>query len=187
MEYRRRTRSTIGNAYPHEVREVADEAVQFHDDDGTITCSVGGKRHRLRRPKLGEFRRLRETQVQIEDDVRAAADPFRDELSDLDRRAVEATEDGRVDEARSLRDEWRTVNDKALVEIEIVRARWVRSVFAVLSDIKLPEPDDDDPAADLEPWMVSATLPAAFVYHWRHRPLALGGLAAAMAEARDQT
>lgn len=148
---------------------MADEELKLRDD-GTVTCTVAGKRHRLRRPTMGELRALREAQVACEDDVVDAFAPFRQRLADLDAAANEADE---ADEARAKRKEWRETNAEALAAIEGARVGWVREVFTTLSKVDLP---DDD--ADLEPWMASADLAAMLIEHWRSVPLARGATVA---------
>lgn len=157
---------------------MADEPVRLNDD-GTVTCSVGQKRHRLRRPTMGELRQLRESQVQVEDDVQETFTPYREQLGELDAQM----DDAEGDERRALRSQHRKVNDAALVEIEAVRAGWIREVFAVLAK-PLPEPSDDDPAAELEPWMVAPELAVTLVGHWRAVPFHRGSSDPAESQAQ---
>lgn len=149
---------------------MSDEAVDFRPD-GTITCTVGEKRYRLRRPLLGELRTLLESLAQSDEDALDVIDTYRDELEELA---------GRVDaedrtERRAARRERRGVLGKQTREVEAIRAVWIREAFALLAKPALPDPATDDPTDGLEPWMVGVEIAVSLAAHWRAVPAGPGG------------
>jgi hypothetical protein len=139
--------------------------------DGTIGLTIAGQRHKLRQITLGELRRFRDlyndAQAEVTDYDELDARPA---LVDLQNKVKAAkTRDTRAKHRKTLND----LNDKRDRFVQAQWAGWWREVIATLSDKKLPDPDTDDPADGLEPWMVDSprAIPTLFG-HWRAVPLA---------------
>ncbi len=157
---------------------MSDQMVKFNDD-GTVTCTVAGKRHRLRRPNMGELRRLRELSTAVDDDVSAVLDPHRERFAelraDIARLEVAAESgDATPGELSELRREQQHLNNKLLPEMEAIRAAWIRDVFTTLADPPLEASTTDDPSDGLEPWMVEPTIAGLLQVHWKAVPLDRG-------------
>lgn len=130
--------------------------------DGTIALTIDNERWRLRRPKLGEFRTLRDA-VRDRDDERVrilakypALDPLdKDKASDEDKR----------DRALEIAERSRAMNDA----IEALNVEWVLLVLVTLGDGDPPEADD------LPSGTEEAEFVMALMNHWRSVPLRSGG------------
>lgn len=136
--------------------------------DGTVRAIIGDRVHRLRRPKIGEFRRLREHQQEINDELSErslAAQQRAREMND----ELKAAE-GDADALRRLRTEDRALSREIRERAEQLRIDWVRHVFELLADRPLPEDPDD-----WESYLLDPNLPADLVTHWQTRPLRSGG------------
>lgn len=143
---------------------MADDLLKY-EDNGTITCSVGGTRYRLRRPKVGELRRLWEGWEEGNDDTIAHIEERAAEVAALDKILDGDDTIAKLDarkERRGIQTEIRFAN-------QAVWAGWARDAFATLGDGKLP--DDDE---QLEPWLLTATTGLDFIRHWQKVPKASG-------------
>jgi hypothetical protein len=139
--------------------------------DGTIGLSVGGQRHKLRQVTLGELRRFRDgyngAQAEVTDydelDARPALVDLQAKVKAAKTRETRAKHRAKLDEINNNRDRF----------VQAQWAGWWREVIGTLSDKTLPDPDPDDPADGLEPWMVDSprAIPTMFG-HWRAVPLA---------------
>lgn len=102
--------------------------------DGTASVTFDGDTWRLRRPKFGEFRELREALHGVQD-IELEANTLPEVDGDDDRRQAHLAQ----------RD--------ALVGLDEVHARWVNRCFAMLGDSALPvewevRDGDDKPVGD---------------------------------------
>lgn len=125
--------------------------VRIPDDQGRVKSE-----HRCRRPKLREYRELRN---RLEDITREANDK-RQELTDLQTRM-----EAEGVELEPLNRELSDILDW-LAERSVP---WIREAFAMLAENPLPEDEGDWP-----PWLVSQEIPIQMVRHWRSVPLASG-------------
>ncbi len=137
------------------------------EPNGTITCWVGETRHKLRRPTVGDLRRLWEGW----EDTAVAVDRVDEtDSARIDTLAKKSDDPGSTPakraEARAQRHELVRGNR---AEKQTLWAKWIRDVFATLSGETLP--DDDD---DLEPWMLTVSVGADFLRHWQTVPKASG-------------
>lgn len=135
------------------------------EPNGTVTAVLEGKRVTLRRPKLGEFRKLRELLHDSQDRLYAMAEAVKEAGSALEAEAdaaesVEAVTALR--EVRRLDREYTTANEDDTVA-------WMRATFDMLADSPLPADDD------LPLWAADGTTVAALITHWRSVPLDRGG------------
>lgn len=155
-------------------------------NNGTVRLTVGGKLYRLRRPKMGEFRQLREAIQEVNDEIEAKARALQHEATLIDRQVLEllglpADADGEAvadaerqlpmvaEEITKLRSEARQHGRQFTDEAEAARLGWAHQVLLTLSQ-------DGAPALeDLEPWMATARWWASLLAHWQSVPLGLGG------------
>jgi hypothetical protein len=132
--------------------------------DGTITLTVDGNRTRLRRPKMGEFRDLREALRQRDDDrlrVIAKHPP----LEDHDTEGDEATDDEKLERVLAIQGRSRAMAD----EVRELNLAWVELVLSTLAE-KEPPPRDDWPSGTDEDKFLTDLME-----HWRSVPLRSGG------------
>lgn len=129
--------------------------------DGTIALSVDGDRLRLRRPKLGEFRMLREA-VRARDDERVRILAKYPALEAIDK---DASDEDKRDRALELAERSRSMNDA----VEALNVDWVMLALTTLADGEAPEPDDLPSGSE------SAEFVMSLMDHWRSVPLRSGG------------
>lgn len=129
--------------------------------DGTARLTIDGKGWVLRRPKLGEFRKLR-TLAQERDDARQDAVAG---FVDLPDPGKDAPAEERTTYLRALRDRGRALEDLT-TDLNIA---WMVAAFAMLADDDVP-PSDDWPAG-----LQQSEAMAALLDHWRQVPLRSGG------------
>lgn len=136
------------------------DGIELHKD-GTATLSIDNQRWRMRRPKLGEFRKIRELMHRREDErLRLIAEnPAIDELDkDADTEAKLAYTNEVNERARGITD--------AIVELNI---EWLTEVFTMLCDAEPPPPDDWPSGLEQNDTI------DRLVKHWREVPLRSGG------------
>lgn len=149
-------------------------------NSGLVRLHIGDRRYRLRRPFMGEFRRIREAFLEVNDelsdlamDVQLQGTRIRDRVAELNQRQIGAdaplTSD-ELDELKKLRQEDRTIARGLTARREELYQQWLTDVFAVLS-MDGPLPGDDTS----EPWLLDPQFIAELVRHWQTRPLARGG------------
>jgi len=145
--------------------------------DGTISIRLATT-HRLRRPKLKEYRKLREDFYAVNDQIGTSAASYRDEGQRLDAavQALTNDDDGAArtdlsteerDAVRGLRRESRELVDRMLDEQGDLRLGFFRQVADLLADVALE--DDDE-----EAWMLGPDLLVQFFEHWMTVPLGRG-------------
>lgn len=142
-------------------------------NDGTLRVHIGGKRWALRRPKVGEYKRLRELRYEVEDaklvNLRDALLPDEpdDEENPTKRRL------GRMDNELASRQRGRD----ATAANEKLERDWLVAVFdgdperelKGLADKPLPTDEDDWPL-----WLTQPDFASQLFTHWRSVPLARG-------------
>lgn len=142
---------------------------------GLIRVWVAGERFRLRRPFMGEFKRLRLALEDIGEEVNdqrlVAERAGRDVIADMNAwNAQDPTPDpdATAEHERGLRAKSRATAVAFNDAVDEARIGWWRDVFATLSL-------DGAPAEDRWPsWALDAQLPQQIVTHWRSTPLGRG-------------
>lgn len=130
--------------------------------DGTVLLHVDGEVYRLRRPKVGEYRKLKERRSIVQDEAlanlqkAAAAEPP----------PVKDEKDTAASLERALQQ--RTLQRAAGDANEQLERDWFAEVADMLCDRELP-PQDEWPN-----WLGQADLAASLFQHWRTVPLASG-------------
>lgn len=140
---------------PDEIREweldpMGYVIVRLLDDKGQVAST-----HRCRRPRLREYRELRND---LEAITREANDK-RNELAELQKQLEDPDSD--VD----------SINQELADALDWLAERsvpWIQRAFDMLADRPLPEPDE------WPPFLVSQEIPLQMVRHWRSVPLASG-------------
>lgn len=162
-----------GRTTPKKPKAVADGDDGFEmRKDGKCVLTVRGETHRFRRPRLGEFRELREKLYERDDESLRLTAALNDSVRARDDDAkpddaAERSQSERLQESleakKALRDLDRAVS--ALTEA------WMVDALELLKedeDAEIPPPDDWPPE------MAETSFVAELVNHWRHRPLAPG-------------
>lgn len=142
------------------------EGYEFHKD-GTATLHLEGRRYALRRPRLGEFKVLREAYHEVQD----RSDQLREEAGAASaalRVAIEADPTGEDDATRAATVHAKATSRRVTMAIEHLAVDWLRQTHELLGDHKLP-PDDE-----LPPWMEEGANISDLFTHWRTRPLPRG-------------
>lgn len=136
---------------PREKRS-ADEPVESFDlcDDGSVVIAFDGTSYRLRRPNIGQFRKLRELLYEVQDaPIHLAAElpprPEGDDLAELDA--------------------WKEANRAAGARIESLRFGWIREVVATLCSTPLPGEDE------LPVWLGTDSIVTDLLTHWSKAPI----------------
>lgn len=127
-------------------RRMAEDKFDASNADGRIRMTLDGTAYVLKRPKIREFRKLRETLVEIS--KRAGA-------TDED---AEAASRGKIDVA-------------TIVEREDEMLTWWAEVFGMLEEKGQPLPDPDD----LPLWLLGPTIVPDVMNAWLSRPAHPGG------------
>lgn len=151
-------------------------------NNGTVGLSIDGRRFELKRPKVGEFARLRESYLRMLDELGEMAEDdvarirvIEERLEVLkprrERTEGEPLTDDEEAEFRKLRAESRTILRDQQERASHDRLQWFREAFdaLVLRGGSLPQNDDD-----LEPWLAAADFQSKLVVHWMSVPLARG-------------
>lgn len=136
--------------------------------DGTVLCVIEGDRIRLRRPKIGEYRKLEERLDQLDDERLsvsvARADASR-RLAEIQMAATSDDAEGNVAETlQSARAALREILQRA----ESLNLEWLNEAFVMLGDKSLP-PLGELPASFLDPELIRDLRK-----HWRTAPLVRG-------------
>lgn len=137
------------------------------EPSGTIACTIGATKHRLRRPTMGELRDLWQGWELAAIDVDLIDDEATDERDGINERILD--ESLSPSERAEVKRERAGLQTRLRAEKDAVWARWARRAFDALSDAKLPESDDD-----LPPWLLSVNAGAEFLKFWRTVPKASG-------------
>lgn len=146
--------------------------------DGTIVLHLDdengrNQRVQLRRPKMKELRRLRETEWEIADEIRAFTAPLQDAVDahlaehDLDPGDSIALTKASTQVLRTMRDLMRDRDQKGVVRAEELRGPWAAEAIETLSDTRI---DEDD----LPPWCFGADFASALITHWLSVPTRRG-------------
>lgn len=146
--------------------------------DGKCVLTVRGETFRFRRPRLGEFRDLREKLYERDDESLRLTAELNDRVRERD---AAANPDGAGDEEKSQAERLQASLEakKSLRELDrsvtALTEAWMVEALELLKedeDAELPPPDDWPPE------MADTTFVAELVSHWRHRPLAPGAAGA---------
>lgn len=130
---------------------MADEGVVLAPD-GTIVFAFGADDvYTLRRPKIGEYKKLRERLMELASRDEATLRAWR--------KAVAAANSTLDDDGVGA-----AIDPSPGLELELSVIEWWGDVFAVLSDRPLP-PGDEVPV-----WLTEPTLASEVTAHWRTRP-----------------
>lgn len=148
------------------------EGLELHKN-GTVTVVIDADRFELRRPKAGEYRRLREQLEEINDEILVLADqtdtasgPIREER-EATKRLAGADEIARIRAGITTADQLE--HRKRLrvfnAHVENKRGEWFRTVIQTLSPVALERPDEDLPN-----WFFTADISAELIRHWQAVP-----------------
>lgn len=137
------------------------EGLELHKD-GTITAVLAGERYRLRRPKFGELRDLRERYNGIENEHLLLQADYAEQAPE--RPGEDASKRALAEYAIGVREAQVALGEK----IEAKNGEWIRHAFALLG-AKLP--DDVD---EWESWLLVGETRGLLINHWRTVPLARG-------------
>ncbi len=138
---------------------------------GLVRVWFGGKRYRLRRPFFGEFRKIRTSLQDANDEIAEATDDalkVSREITDSakDRNTDEMTPDAWVEWRKENRAKANTVNRQMADTAEDLRLSWWESTWDLLTLDGRPE--------DWPSWITDPNLANAVVSHWRSSPLGRG-------------
>lgn len=129
--------------------------------DGTARLVIDGEVWRLRRPKVGEFRKLRELLQERDDEhVRVMAQAVAD-TSNVETKA----EEDKVERTLAARAQQRQV----ALAVEDLNIGWVSEALRTLVMDKEPPPVDEWPSG-----METLGFITTLIDHWRTVPLARG-------------
>lgn len=157
--------------------------------DGTIRFQIDDQRVRLRMPRLGELRHLKESRAALLDQLREEAHKHDDEearVRGLQEQAKQRLRDAKDEdqlqesgrELRALVEEVTRVTERITNEMEQTQQRlvieWFRSAVRLLSRPKGSDveeafrlPDDDD---DLPVWAGGLSTTTDWIEHWMTHP-----------------
>lgn len=128
--------------------------------NGLVVAFIDGDRFLLRRPKAGEYRRMREDLEALQDDLSFVAYEAQEQnkalvasVDDNERPPLEAE----LEIRRRNRDIVREGNSK--------RAEWVYTAFSKLGDKPLTDDRDEWPV-----WFGTDETIVALITHWQRRP-----------------
>lgn len=146
-----------------EATQTVPEGLELHDN-GTITAVLDGERFQLRRPRVGEFRKLREVLHESQDHLHELADEVKAAGQSL---ASAQTADNDAESLRLL-SEVRRLNRRYDIANEDANMGWMHEAFAMLADKPIGANDD------LPLWMADGSTITTLIEHWRTVPLARG-------------
>lgn len=128
--------------------------------DGSVVMALAEGSLRLRRPTLGEYRRLREALHDVVDRIAGEADEARATARELDEAGADETDPEVV---ASLTAKARVQQRQLTNRLEDLRFEWLVYVAEVLGDRPLG-------VDDALPWMTQPQVAAELVGHWRSVP-----------------
>lgn len=161
---------------PKKPKAVADGDDGFEmRKDGKCVLTVRGETYRFRRPRLGEFRELREKLYERDDESLRLTAELNDRVRERDAAANAANTDDAEEKSQTERLQASLEAKKALRDLDrsvsALTEAWMVEALETLKedeDAELPGPDDWPPE------MAETSFVAELVNHWRHRPLAPG-------------
>lgn len=145
--------------------------------DGTVTVHLDDGDRTIRRPKVGELRRLREAHTGLQRAKRHERQAMNERVADVQRRieALPPTDADTPGRRSELLHEAEAEGEGFIDFVYGQNIGWARLAFdggqhhgehvAGLADKPLPDNDDDLPA-----WFLDAGLPAALLNHWTTAP-----------------
>lgn len=140
--------------------------------NGTIIAIIEETEYELRRPKAGEYRKLREELELIQDEIYEKtidSKVTRDALNALDVDPNKPPTKETVEEQIDLTVRARKQDRELRAELEEKRSAWMRDVFNTLGTPALEVGDDDLPV-----WFFQAGTVTDTIEHWQTRPPHLG-------------
>lgn len=137
------------------------EGLELHKN-GTITVHLDDSRIQLRRPKLGEFRRLREAFWEISEAVADKSHELQAIKESMKLELDAAGEDPPADLVAKLRSEDRRLGHELTTFGEDLYVAWFRDAVTLLGDKPLNDDGDDD----LPPWAMAGLAMAQILNHW---------------------
>lgn len=132
------------------------------NDDGTVEVQLASKRVTLRRPTMGEYRKLREAMETAQDDVAARANALNTEVLEVNQLGADVTPEEVEARLQAMRVHTREVRDAG----EATRIDWFGMILATLNK----KPDDDVSVDDYPPEVLDKGWIAPLIDHWRSRP-----------------
>ena len=130
-------------------------------DDGTVEVKLASKTVTLRRPTMGEYRKLREAMETAQDDVARRANALQDEVQEVNKLGADVDPTEVEARLQAMRIHTREVRDAG----EATRIEWLTMILATL-DRKGEEPNPDD----YPPEVLDRVWIAPLIDHWRARP-----------------
>lgn len=129
--------------------------------NGTARLFVDGEVWRLRRPKLGEYRKLREL-LEERDDARIA---LLAEMVPPEKMPDDASQADKAERTIAIRRAAREIDAK----VEALNREWMAEALALLCDHDPPDPDSWPAGMDSTETIIALNT------HWRSAPLRSGG------------
>lgn len=136
-----------------------------YNDDGTIDVALVSKVVKLRRPTVGEFKKLRLDLEEAEDE---AADMAVELTRLVDRASKLGAEERLSDDAVKLGHEIRTLSREVRDRGEQIRIDFLTAILALLDKKQAPVSEEDFPTEVTGAWIPK------LVDHWRARPTVPG-------------
>lgn len=130
--------------------------------DGRTRITLDSEDWLIRRPKIGEYRKLRERLWDLQDQKVTITARHRDIAAE---RAKELKGESEAVQALDVRKRSRDLT----AELEELNEQWIRETFDLLGDRPAPEAIDDWPT-----WLRESDFISTLVEHWRAVPLASG-------------
>jgi hypothetical protein len=160
---------------PVEVDDDAPEDKEGMDlrPNGTVHLWIEGQKFRLRRPRAGEFRKLREMFQEVADEITDLSET----AGEFERRLVERLEEARRTDPAARptaeeRQQDRTMSREMTERTETLMFGWWQGVLAELRvNTGHPIPDPDD----MPPWLGAIPSANMIIGHWRAVPSLSGG------------
>lgn len=140
------------------VPETEDQYVL--NPDGTVTIVVDGDVWTMRRPKVGEYGKLRERLWALQDEKTVITDRHRMAAAEHAKELAK----GDADPIEQVLAPRRAAREMA-IELEELNNQWIREAFDLLADSPAPEATDIWPT-----WMRESGFISRLVEHWRSVP-----------------
>lgn len=156
------TANQVDDVEPDESSQIP-EGLELHKN-GTVTVVLDNDRIVLRRPKMGEFRKLRELLHANQDTLYEMAD----EAGLLRASIVTEGEEATSPENAARLQRARRMEREMTRRTEDLNLGWMRETLALLGGGTVPADDD------LPLWMADGSAITTLIGHWRSVPLARG-------------
>lgn len=137
--------------------EPVDDSYELRPN-GIVIVTLDSEVHSLRRPKVGEYRKMRERLWDLQDEKVAITQRHRDEA---EARAKDLKGSDEMVVTLDVRKRSRALT----ADLEELNEQWVREAFDVLADKPLVAGVDDWPT-----WLRESDFITVLVEHWRSVP-----------------